>query len=1118
MSFTIQHQDNTNNNNNTTTNNNLNICSNKNNNNKQIEPFKVFIRIRPFLTSEITTLSNKANYPYLKYSSSPNNTPKSIFQSTLHNVTVIDPTINNSRERQYTFDGVFSPSSSTYDVFNISIKPMLENVINGYNATTLAYGVTGTGKTFTIFGDITDNATFTEKGIITYTCEYLFDKLTNKNFAIKVSYLEIYNETVIDLLNPNKTSLMIIEDNIKGIIVPELSQFEVKESNDLVQIITKGNSRRTMAPTNQNMFSSRSHALLQITLHENNEEAIYSKLLIVDLAGSERGGIEKGIRREEGANINKSLLSLGNCINILSDKNKVGAFVPYRDSKLTRLLKDSLGRNIQTVMLACVSPSPLSYEESINTLNYATRARKIQKKVVKNVKEGFQSQQGNDYVMYKEIIDSLKAEINQLKNVIKIQQEQLQNKHSNSKDQSDNSGSYNVLDISSLKDDKTNNKYEHEIIIDNKSNNNKPSLSDTIKTINEINPDIYHNYFNSSSTSTYDINIVSNLSQLEQHVGTIKTQKNLIESFLETQQIPDTTITSKYSQIKTYYDKYVSLINDKLIENIEQNMMLKCNLKEINELNETNQINLGLLNKQITALRNTKSSNDNIKSLCEEVNNINNAIKENENIKNKIYDAFARNQSIKKTLKRVLLNLLTNNEKGKGEKYINVLKEKEILQEKAKKYETKLKHAINMQNQQNAQLQNAHKEVEILKKKLEEKDKTINELKKCQTNVNFNNNPNNNNNNIRTININNCNSDSNNTKEKLLQNIKKTERTYSDYANKKKTYRTRSLGNIHVITNTNVPSNKTPTSNDNTNCNSNNNNNKPSRFMTKVTSKKSISPFNNKNNNQQNRTSSVTSNPTQTKKQNSYCLSYIKNPPQKTYTKIFLFNSQPNIDKQNKPSHNMISPPPKEMTSIKSQVTNNLSTNVVTNSNSNNKTKSNFDLIYSKIKHNNYSKYINVITPSTTAITPTNANSKPVNSLQQARLENKMKSERSFTPINLNKAETFINEYFKVKQNDSSFINVNNNNHSNRNKVELEEAISSFGKSNSQKDEDEEDQVNIMSRDCSNSKGDKKQGDESLLSSNTNSNNNNKKPSRFISDDFFNSISEEITLSQNIIN
>lgn len=169
-----------------------------------------------------------------------------------------------------------------------------------------------------------------------------------------------------------------------------------------------------------NKFSSRSHAILQFTLiqkeviNDSKEEYTISKYLIVDLAGSERGGLEKGIRSHEGSNINKSLLSLGNCINMLSDFSKRGSFIPYRDSKLTRLLKDSLGGNIMTVMIACVSPSNTFLEETVNTLKYASRARQIKKKLRKNVNEV-----DVHISQYREIIDNLKSEISKLKGVIK---------------------------------------------------------------------------------------------------------------------------------------------------------------------------------------------------------------------------------------------------------------------------------------------------------------------------------------------------------------------------------------------------------------------------------------------------------------------------------------------------------------------------------------------------------------------------------------------------------------------------------------------------------------------------------------------------------------------------
>jgi len=370
------------------------------------------------------------------------------------------------------------------------IKNNIDNVLKGFNSTALAYGVTGTGKTHTIFGDMRkyvenfeyftnkdpsskennfggnshdilissenlqsdqvnkniifqdnfnlqkfieearSNGNNFELGVCVHAVDYLFNQISLQNnfkvFQIKISYLEIYNEQVIDLLVEKSPALMIVEDAQRGVLVPDLSEFVVNNSSELIQLIIKGNQRRTMAATGQNQFSSRSHAILQILVEQRSkikdikEEYLVSKFLLVDLAGSERGGLEKGIRTHEGKNINKSLLSLGNCINLLSDKSKKGAFVPYRDSKLTRLLKDSLGGNIMTVMIACVSPAAISYDETVNTLKYAMRARKIEKKITKNVKEV-----DVHISQYKEIIDSLKTEIEQLKQIIKDQQQMI---------------------------------------------------------------------------------------------------------------------------------------------------------------------------------------------------------------------------------------------------------------------------------------------------------------------------------------------------------------------------------------------------------------------------------------------------------------------------------------------------------------------------------------------------------------------------------------------------------------------------------------------------------------------------------------------------------------------
>lgn len=303
----------------------------------------------------------------------------------------------------------------------------------------MAYGVTGAGKTYTMLGDM-NQSNSNDRGVSIYAVDYLFNQINSdkeKVFTTKISYLELYNEQVIDLLTtkPSSEGIMIVEDPNKGVLVPDLTEIVVKNSNQVMNYIIKGNARRIKASTGQNQFSSRSHAILQINIEQcskiiEKDEILISKILLVDLAGSEKGSKERGIRRDEGSNINKSLLALGNCINILSDKTKKGAFVPYRDSRLTRLLKDSLGGNISTIMIACVSPFALTYEETNSTLKYASRANKIEKKITRNYKEIDQCS-----AQYREMISSLRSEIGRLKDIIHNQNIKIKSKGTKDDDQ-----------------------------------------------------------------------------------------------------------------------------------------------------------------------------------------------------------------------------------------------------------------------------------------------------------------------------------------------------------------------------------------------------------------------------------------------------------------------------------------------------------------------------------------------------------------------------------------------------------------------------------------------------------------------------------------------------------
>lgn len=217
---------------------------------------------------------------------------------------------------------------------------------------------------------------------------------------IKVSYVEVYNENIKDLLSDKGDDYLDLrEDNIKGVLVAGVTEIMTTNLDEIAQYIRQGNRMRTKERTDANETSSRSHAVLQITVehkdkaHGINAEINIAKLSLIDLAGSERASNtnNRGMRLIEGANINKSLLALGNCINALCEMTKNGGpgqknmHIPYRDSKLTRLLKDSLGGNCRTVMITNISPAFAAYEDTLNTLKYADRAKQIKTVVKRNV-------------------------------------------------------------------------------------------------------------------------------------------------------------------------------------------------------------------------------------------------------------------------------------------------------------------------------------------------------------------------------------------------------------------------------------------------------------------------------------------------------------------------------------------------------------------------------------------------------------------------------------------------------------------------------------------------------------------------------------------------------------
>lgn len=251
---------------------------------------------------------------------------------------------HRSREKSYLFDVAFDFTATQEMVYQATTKSLIEGVISGYNATVFAYGPTGCGKTYTMLG--TDH----EPGIYVRTLNDLFRAIEETSddmeYEVSVSYLEIYNEMIRDLLNPSLGYLELREDS-KGVIqVAGITEVSTINAKEIMQLLMRGNRQRTQEPTAANQTSSRSHAVLQVAVRQRSrvrdvlQEVPQGRLFMIDLAGSERASQtqNRGQRMKEGAHINRSLLALGNCINALSDKG-TNKYVNYRDSKLTRLLK-----------------------------------------------------------------------------------------------------------------------------------------------------------------------------------------------------------------------------------------------------------------------------------------------------------------------------------------------------------------------------------------------------------------------------------------------------------------------------------------------------------------------------------------------------------------------------------------------------------------------------------------------------------------------------------------------------------------------------------------------------------------------------------------------------------
>ncbi|GLJ12754.1 hypothetical protein SUGI_0197160 [Cryptomeria japonica] len=278
----------------------------------------------------------------------------------------------------YTFDAVFLESVEQQEVYHASTAKLVDAILHGRNASVFCYGATGAGKTHTMLG------TVETPGVMAMSIKDVFTKIGQQNCyhepVVMFSYLEIYNESVKDLLSPGRL-LVLREDKQGNVSLLGATQHRACSTKEAMELLHQGNQNRTTASTRMNETSSRSHAIFQVVVEWKMEEGLSTvtrkgKLSLVDLAGSERAAAtdQSTVRSMEGANINKSLLALSSCINALVERKR---HIPYRDSKLTQLLKDSLGGTCETAIIANISPSDLTYSETKNTLHWADRAKEI---------------------------------------------------------------------------------------------------------------------------------------------------------------------------------------------------------------------------------------------------------------------------------------------------------------------------------------------------------------------------------------------------------------------------------------------------------------------------------------------------------------------------------------------------------------------------------------------------------------------------------------------------------------------------------------------------------------------------------------------------------------------
>ena len=550
--------------------NNCLIENNKSNN------IIIAIRIRPFSTNELKF----SNLSPLQITSSNSINVISPFESSLSNNNNFNNKVKENNNNTFYFDYIFSQNISQEEIYTSSISFLIDNIFEGFNSTVFTFGETGTGKTYTMLGDSNN------KGIIFLSLYDIFNYMNNNNnlinnYYLSISYIEIYNENIIDLLNEN--NILKIVEKKNETILQNLTKIKVSDLNEAVKIIELGNNNRKIGKSLYNHHSSRSHAIIQVHLVKNYNTINYNdpnfllqnfdktnfgKFIFIDLAGSEK--IKKNISiNSESYYINKSLLALSSCMQSLC-KNTNHNYIPFRDSKLTRILKDSLSGNSKVVMIANVSPSIISYEQTMYTIKFCNNVKNLKLEPKKNTEMKI-----IHIKKYENIINNLKQQIVDIKNEIINKETEEVNFSENTKSISDINSNISEInnDINTII-----NHFEEEIELI--KNINDIEKQNSINNLNMFFNNIQNSNINNKKISSNNEKL--NELYLKQYTcfNNRKKIQNLINKHMK-EDNQNNYVTNNGKNLMNIYKYYINYIQNLLHD--KRNYIYKNELKKKNE-------------------------------------------------------------------------------------------------------------------------------------------------------------------------------------------------------------------------------------------------------------------------------------------------------------------------------------------------------------------------------------------------------------------------------------------------------------------------------------------------------------------------------------------------------